>query len=63
MTEHQLHIFGEIILLAVIVFGMLGVLIHLDKKGSKTYSSRQKKSARRECRPEKTLSNTKRHKK
>jgi len=52
MTEHQLHIFGGIILLAVIVFGMLGVLVHLDKKDIKTYSPRQKKPTHRECRPE-----------
>lgn len=52
MTEHQLHIFGGIIFLAVIVFGMLGVLVYLDKKGIKTYSPRQKKLTHRERQPE-----------
>jgi hypothetical protein len=63
MTEHQLHVFGGIIFLAVIVFGMLGLLVYLDKKGIKTYSPRQKKLTRRERRPEKTPGKTKRRKK
>jgi hypothetical protein len=63
LTEHQLHIFGGILILAVLVFGMLGVLIYLDKRGVKTYSSNQKKPTRRQRRLEKKPGKTKRRKK
>ena len=46
LTEHQIHLFGGILVLAIIVFGMIGVLTYLDNRGNKTDSSRPKKSVR-----------------
>ena len=53
LTEHQFHIFGGILVLSVVVFGLFGVLIYLDKRGIKTYLPRPKKLNRRERRQEK----------
>ncbi len=36
LTEHQIRIFGGILVLAVLVFGLLGLLLYLDKRGVKT---------------------------
>ena len=48
LTEHQIHLFGGILVLATIVFGMIGVLTYLDKRGNQADRSQSKKSARRQ---------------
>lgn len=52
LTEHQIHIFGGILVLAVLVFGLLGLLLYLDKRGVKTGAEAQqpKKPNRKERR-------------
>jgi hypothetical protein len=47
-TEHQIHLFGKIIVLAILFLGILGLVTYLDKRGVKTYVPRQKITTRRE---------------
>jgi hypothetical protein len=59
LTDHQIHLFGGILVLSVVVFGLFGVLVYLDRRGVKTYSPRAKKLNRRERRREKKLAEIK----
>lgn len=59
LTDHQIHLFGGILVLSVVVFGLFGVLVYLDGRGVKTYSPRPKKLNRRERRKEKKLAEIK----
>jgi len=59
LTDHQIHLFGGILVLAILVFGLFGVLVYLDKRGIKTYSSHPKKLIRREQREKKKPRKTK----
>lgn len=62
LTEHQIHIFGGIAVLAGLFFGLLGLLIYLDKRGVNTHLKRPKPPSRREQRREKKSAGNKRRK-
>ncbi len=61
LTEHQLHFFGGILVLAVFFFGLLGLLIFLDRRGIKTHLTKAKNLNREEQRKEKRLAKKRRH--
>ena len=35
MTEHQVHVFGGVAFLAVLIFGLLRLLAYLDRRGGR----------------------------
>lgn len=40
ITEHQFHVFAGGLVLLLVVVGMLGTLIYLERRGIRTYPTR-----------------------
>jgi len=53
MTEHQIHIFVGVAVLAIVIFGLLRLLAFVDLRGERTrgLSNRLEKSRFRRARP------------
>ena len=48
LTEHQVHLFGGVIVLAALFFGIIWLVTYLDKRGVKTYVPNRQDISRRE---------------
>ena len=55
LTEHQKHLFGEIIILAIQFWGILGLVIYLDRRGVKPYPPGKAETALRTAPRDKSI--------